>query len=305
MIDQTLVRDVHLKANPILRRELNKIPLPIKRHTLQRYFWIVVTLVTAATLVISYGGGMSYCSRYYRACSLSDLTLYSINQSLFPVIAIGSLLVGLLFDFYFVSLPAGRLLREKQSGHWELLRTTPFPITQIVASKYATAQFRAWRVLAVEVALRGAVSVIIVGSFLLSYTTESYGTNAGIFLSEITFFVIISLVYVLEPVWRMRMLVSMGLAIAMQMRSVTSVALADLGALLAMRIVQAVLVFLYILGISLLIRMMNPNYASSFYSEWFYLFVTGGFGACIYVFYRLGRRWLLRRALRLSYPVYR
>src|SRR5256885_9789863 len=65
-----------------------------------------------------------YTTLFRSTCALPNISQAALRRSIFPVIAYSSLLIGLLFDLYFIALPGGRLLREKESGHWDLMRAT-------------------------------------------------------------------------------------------------------------------------------------------------------------------------------------
>ncbi len=85
----------------------------------------------------------------------------------------------------------------------------------------------------------------------------------------------------------------------MQGRNLTSVALADFGALLSMRILQGILTAIYFLPVSILVEWLNSIHSTDDELALVSMLVFGTFGLLIYLFYRTGRRWMLRRALRL------
>ena len=303
MIDQRSFHSVELEDNPVLRHELNGIAPSRRRRDVRRFFWISTGISVLALVTLCYWTGITQC-RYIdpmnpAICDPPHVSQAALRRSIFPVVAYGSLLIGLLLDFYFVGLPSGRLVREKESGHWDVMRTTALSTTQIIGAKYTSAQLRAWRVLTIEVALRTAVIAVLTVNAILGQIEISSALSNYFLLILLGILVVPGSVYILEPIWRMSMVVSMGLAISMQGRNLTSVALADFGALLSMRILQGILTAIYFLPVSILVEWLNSIHSTDDELALVSMLVFGTFGLLIYLFYRTGRRWMLRRALRL------
>jgi hypothetical protein len=304
MIDQSSLPGVRLTDNPLLCRELNGVAPSRKYRDARRFFWIVTGIIVLATVTLCYLIGIGGCRSPYRSsggCSILDTVDAGLSRSVFLPALAGSLLIGLLLDFYFISLPGGRLAREKENGHWDAIRVTTLTTAQIIGMKYVGAQLRAWRAVSVEVALRIAVVAILVFDvILLQLGGYALLDNSNLFGSLGTF-VIVGSVYILEPIWRMRMVVSMGLAISMQVHSLSFAALANFGALLAMRILQGIL----IAGFALLVSssFLSPRYGAQAETNLMAVLTFGFFGLCIYLFYFTGRSWMLSRAMRLAEPV--
>jgi hypothetical protein len=222
---------------------------------------------------------------------------------MFPLIAYSSLLIGLLLDFYFVGLPAGRLMHEKESGHWDMMRMTALSTAQIIDAKYTSAQLKAWRGLTIEVALRIAVIAVLTVNAILGQIGRASDPGNYFLFTWLGTFVMPGSIYILEPIWRMQMVVSMGLAISVQGRTLTSVVLVDLGALLAMRILQGILTIVYFLAMSILVKWLNAIHSTQNELTLVSMLILALFGLFIYLFYRMGRRWMLHRALRLASSV--
>src|SRR5579859_3026332 len=158
MIDERVFRKSPLnKDNPVLIYKLKRVSWSCKRSGLRRYVLIVLGIFVLAIAAICAWDVLGLWVRY----GYLDVAVQEIFYSVFfnAILAV-STLIGLFLDLCYINLPARQLLREKESGRWDLLRTTALPGVQIIAAEYAVAQLRAWRVLAIEVALRAAISVL-------------------------------------------------------------------------------------------------------------------------------------------------
>jgi hypothetical protein len=302
MIDQGTFPGIELENNPVLRHELKGTVLSQKRRDVRRHFVIVTAVIVLIVAALCCWAGVTGCQYFVdfmnsKTCELRHITAAAFRRSIFPFVAYGSLFIGLLLDFYFISLPGGRLRQEKESGSWDLIRTTPLSPIKIIAAKYTSAQFQAWPVLTIEIALRVAV--------IVGYTVDGISAQIGRTLpfTGFSFFVslglsvLIGIVYILEPIWRMRMVVSMGLAISIKEGNATSLALKYFGALLAMRVSQVSAASLYFLILGAWLNSMHliqDEYTAIL------LPALGLFALCVYFFYLQGRGWMLRRAMRLA-----
>ena len=92
----------------------------------------------------------------------------------------------------------------------------------------------------------------------------------------------------------------MGLAVSIRADSLTFLALKDFGALLAMRILQIALVAAYFLPLSLLGWWLNSIHRPLAEYDNFLIPAVAVFAIGVYLFYRKGRAWMLRRAVRLA-----
>lgn len=107
---------------------------------------------------------------------------------------------------------------ENSAGRWDLIRLSNCHAEQFVTAKYAVAQARTWRVMIVVAATRLGVPFAIL---LESLLPQPY--------SRLILFVYLSgylAVYVLEPLWRMKAMSAVGMAIAARIRHATLALLA-------------------------------------------------------------------------------
>src|SRR5258708_40135577 len=146
-------------------------------------------------------------------CELQHITAAAFRRSIFPFVEYGSLLIGLFLDFYFISLPGGRLRQEKESGQRDLIRTTALSPTKIIAAKYTSAQLQAWPVLTIEIALRVAVLIVSSVEPILAQIqigkTSPLAVHVADFSSYMSFAasILVVAVFLLEPHLRMRCVV--------------------------------------------------------------------------------------------------
>ncbi len=154
-----------------------------------------------------------------------------------------SLIIALVSDMYYMILTVEIISQQMASGEWEMLCLTPLLSRDILAAKYAIVQLRLWRVMSVEIVMR--VGGTVLGMAALIVSLFSHGLLGDMLNSAtlvlVLFFVIFATVYTLEPLWRMRAVVALGLAISVQVRNSIAATLAGFAALLVMRLFQLVI----------------------------------------------------------------
>jgi len=163
---------------------------------------------------------------------------------------LGTIGLDIILDFACLVFAINSIGGEISAGRWDLLRMTPLPEERIVEAKHGIAQVRAWRVMAVVLFARVAtVMLILFNTFVLPPVLGVSGPLADIFRYE--FFnpllvlitaVIFLAVYVIEPVWRMRALTAVGVAISARVHSLVFALLAAFAAIVAIWINQALII---------------------------------------------------------------
>ncbi|HEX2906504.1 MAG TPA: hypothetical protein VHO69_06560, partial [Phototrophicaceae bacterium] len=151
---------------------------------------------------------------------------------------------------YTIVTVIGPLNRLFHLGQWRLLRITGQPENDILQAKEAIAQIRVWLVIAVEVGLR----IIIVTVFLLNnfYAFYQISLSRDYFLLTAIlnplcwgFYLLVSVigvVFAVEPIFRMRVIVALGIATAMQVRQTTIAFLTGFALVLPVQIIQVALI---------------------------------------------------------------
>jgi len=203
-----------------------------------------------------------------------------IPQSGYFIVWLMLATIGLNFilDFASFIFSLNSIGGEISAGRWELLRMTPIAEERIVAAKHSLAQVRAWRVMAVVVYARiAAVLLILLHVFLLpALIGDGPDVFGGFrydffnsFLALITVVIFLA-IYVIEPLWRMRAVTAVGIAISARVYTVAFAFLAAFAAMVATWISQVV-----ILGI---IGWLTVQFIGGFY---YMLVMCGVLAACI------------------------
>jgi len=305
MIDHRTFSSLKLENNPVLLQELNGVSLSQKRCDIRRSFWIVTGIVVLGSVAICYLPAIFDCHPVdlmsSATCRPLDFTNIALRKSIFPLIAYGSFLVGLLFDLYFVSLAGGRIIREKEGGHWDLMRTTTLSPIDIIVAKYTSAKLRAWRVLTIEVALRIAAFSIYEISDIVAQTNPPFTRGSYSFFGVLTLLIVIG-ICILEPIWRMQLVVSMGFANSVRGRNFVSVTLTNFGALLAMRILQGILIAACLFPLGALVNWLYSINIGQDELDLLSIVSIIFFCLFVYLFYYLGYHWILRSTLRFVSP---
>ncbi len=173
-------------------------------------------------------------------------------------------IAALALDLYSAAVSVNTISHQMESGQWEALRLTALPAQDVIAAKHAVAQVRAWRVVALEVAVRmlGLVVLIAsttfvdtcavffgpfnsrcyVGVWSLSGDIASFQHEFLMNLSGIIVALLLVMAYLSEPLWRMRTITALGLAISSRIHSLTVASLAAFGAIVTLHVAQAALV---------------------------------------------------------------
>lgn len=168
------------------------------------------------------------------------------------------LLAGVMLDFVGIAATLGSISAEVEAGRWDLLRLTHLSISQIIAARHGVAQVRVWRYTIYVVGLRAAAGLIA----LLTYFQRTLVEGSQIaYRSDWWFSALLGVVvvgglgvlFVIEPLWRVRMVTALGVALSSRTRTRVAalpLAVAGLGGLWLGSLFLAILVFI---GISIAI----------------------------------------------------
>ncbi len=217
---------------------------------------------------------------------------------------VGSLLALLWIDFNSISAAIGSINGEVVAGRWDLLRLTPLTTRQIIAAKHGGAQVRAWRAAMLVIALR--VVVILMATGTVIWETVIYGGWGSLRGSDLSSFVVtvisvalISGLYILEPLWRLRAITALGVAISARARHQTSSLLTAVGAILALWIVEGFILLAFMFGIAIgFVPMAMLEYSLIRMTVCSPLVFAAVFVAAVSGFYAVIQSWSLRRAER-------
>lgn len=120
---------------------------------------------------------------------------------------LGSLAFMLAANVFYAAEAVNTIQQETMRGTWDLLRLSRLPAREIAAAKYAVAQLRVWRLIALELAIRAAVlTLIILPSVRFGFSLALTLTVTGVLLASL---------YWLEVWWRARAVISFSLLLAL------------------------------------------------------------------------------------------
>lgn len=292
------------------------------------YVWQLVSAVyehnTGTPGTNNYGNYGYYYPQYFYVSTFMDF--YGSTTQF----VVGCVLLSIVISsIYSLAVSVHAINQQINDGHWESLRLTPLPDRAIYAAKLITTEIRAWRVMNIEVGARLMLILFLLiyallppQVFILGYPlfgdnsywgsmAASFGFNTFSSILQIGIILIFIVVLLLEPRWRMRALLSLGLAISARVRNVS---LSSLGAVMAMIAFYAGLVAV-LFAIFLLFNYLNSDLWLRYYRRGAFDAVTYGrliyvlqFTAVVvivlagYLYYRLirnvSRRYVLRHAFR-------
>ncbi|MFN8451712.1 MAG: hypothetical protein U0521_24750 [Anaerolineae bacterium] len=173
---------------------------------------------------------------------------YPARVNDFSLILLGaSLLAALLLDYRCIATALGSINGEIAANRWDLLRLTEINPRQIVAAKFGAAQVRVWRLMMLITALRIAVALTLGISVLgiaWQDTTAGVRTTGEIISSLLgqLVLIVVAVIYVVEPFYRMRVVTALGVAISARARSHVSSVLVGVGALAALWLAQGIVI---------------------------------------------------------------
>lgn len=182
-----------------------------------------------AQLIIGMGVGLAALWWLIEAIALgsSESNLYiTVLGALF----FGSLAVMLAADVFYVLVAVSAVQQEAERGTWDLLRLSRLPSREIIAAKYALAQLRVWRVVALEFALRAAVVTLVV--------LPAVRTGVSLALTLTVTAIFLASLYVLEVWWRMRAVIGIGLLLALILPRPTNAAIVAALCMIGLHVLQ-------------------------------------------------------------------
>ncbi len=287
-----LTPHAQLSHNPLFALEARRMRYGDSGDVLSRRSsrWIGIG---AAVVVIPFLAWMAFDLRYYGSLSvLTDLGMSYVTLAL----VIG-LLLGLLVDCAAIAGAIGGISGELITGRWDLLRLTPLRVERLIAAKHGTAQLRAWRLMALVVGVRiGAVALLV-----FIYTAPIF-LMVPIFVDplEVVFgyglIGILSLIFIIEPLWRLRALTAVGLAVSSRMQSSMTALLSAAGYVIALWIVEAFVFSIVGLTLSSVIGVGVYAFSDWLWFAFFTPLLLGVVYAAVWGFHHVVETWALRQA---------
>jgi hypothetical protein len=224
-VSDTLTAFPHdLRANPVFRLEYKRLRWPRTEADFQRYRRNVLRSVLALTFVWWLVGRLTS----------SRILFTSEHGSQIMLLFLISIAFSLLSSLYAVVTSISSIYQQIESGNWEHLQITPLTGTTIVNAYYAVIQIRARRLTVIEVGLRIAPGMPLLFDLIYSlfFTRGGFTTIFMlVFPPVLLAFGILGwllYMYLIEPFYRMVILVAIGLAAALTLRNLTGALLVGL-----------------------------------------------------------------------------
>ncbi len=209
--------------NPVFEYDMRRLRQPRNREELKGYSrWLVIAVcgIVGAWWLAARSGSPRY-------------TYSSTEANMLLLLGFLTLCLMLVSNFYYALLTVGTINREITSTQWDQLRLTALDGRRILFAKYAILQIRAWRLMMLDIALRAAAIGLVFVAFVYNLTASPGSSSVLLGYPEgwsfIAAMIMIGATYILEPLWRMRAVVSIGMAVSVTVRSFTYAFLATLG----------------------------------------------------------------------------
>jgi hypothetical protein len=208
----------------------------ISVHLILVCLWLLV--ITSMTTLCRQTGSINTC--WVASGQSGDFIIWLM------VISIG---MDLILDFASLLFALNSIAGEVNARRWDLLRLSPVREDRIVAAKHGLAQVRAWRVMALVLYTRSAaVVLILLHTFLLPFFvgggSDIFNAFRYEFFNTLLALVIAAIflaIYVVEPLWRMRAMTAVGIAISARVYSITFAFLTAFAAIVATWITQVII----------------------------------------------------------------
>ncbi|MEP7288718.1 MAG: hypothetical protein ABI947_23445 [Chloroflexota bacterium] len=277
---------------PLLKRQLPQAIIdtanPVFDHDLRQVRWFrgQGSLKRGLYQLLGVCGLITVLWLMFSATGRLGPNPFAYRYRIFYVLRFGptlSLIVSLLADVYYTMITVNSINSQIESGQWDLLRLTTLHEQDILAAKYSTAQLRGWRIMQWDRAFQTVPALINV----------LWAFSSGFIYSE--FYLIFPLsTFIMGfwvPLWRMRAVTALNLAVSSKVHNTTFGALAGLAGVFVLRIaLVAIMPILFYLRFSL---RLNPQ--DSFYA------ITLLSGLITYGLYSVVKAGSLRYALRAAF----
>jgi hypothetical protein len=255
-IDNQLPHVIVVPNNPVFKHELRTITGP---KTTQQLKKVITSTLSILFVMAGVGWGLllwNDFSTFRRADWTSDFTGSCLTIA--GILAFLSVFVTITVDLYYVLITSNSIGQHVTSGEWDMLRLSPLGTQAILDGKYAATLIRVWRAMSIDFSFRVAtVSFAILASVPLFVLLVSSIQSSWMYLSIVVLIIIFAVIpgtvlCILEPIWRMRAFVALGLMASAQIHNPLSAALAGLGYWMGIRLLQ-IAILLVILIVSALI----------------------------------------------------
>lgn len=267
-----------------------------------RRFLLMTTLLALVAWVvmvaISYDGNRDFLM--YDAGALGYLFFASLGSNI-------------LIDLMAMHASISSINGDLTAGRWDLLRLTLLKDCEVVAAKASVAWLRSWRFLLLVLGLRlGVVLVFIVQTTLYPVLIGQPDDSLPVELWDELFYqpvetslsllalVLFVVIYLLEPLLRLRALTGLGLLLSTYVRHTVTVWLVGVGAIIAVWLTQVALGAGLIAGALWVGERARRLLLTSYYMESTIVLVgvVTSLTALLFIYYGLMQRLSLHHTIR-------
>lgn len=298
--------------HPLFQLERRRIrwgrtPERARRHSQRLMLRLAIVLLVLWMVAVVLIGSNSVGAYQWFLATGADFMIWFL---------IATLGLSFITDFIAIAYSMNSLSREHNLGRWDLLRLSSSE-GRVLEAKYTLARLRTWRVYAFMVGLRITLPLMILVQLTLFYWLDNGEIwFTGELLHSLQFYTLPTLLalgavllfligYLLEPYWRFRAVVAMGVGLSAFVRQVSTAATFGFFLIIGMWITQVILLGLYAYSYIVVMESLSTFIYSynGYYDDgavWLGMMMVYFIGAIVLIllFYRLLGGFALGRALR-------
>jgi hypothetical protein len=303
------------ERHPVFVRETRRARWAWQREAFRRRSLRVVLRTFGVMIALWVGLSLLWYAESSRSYSylgyVPDYVFYNAGSSAMSTLFVLVILINVVLDSHSIRISLDSISGEITAGRWDLLRLTSLSERGIVQAKYAVAQLRGWRFTTTIMSARAAlVTISLFHAFVLPSFIYGYGygnPSQGLFYSLVNdpittviligVFVLVTVIFVIEPLWRMKAVTAVGMVISSYSMNTALAALAGLGVIFAVWISQIIIFAPVSTGMSFLFStLLLASYSvSNVVAALFTVLIVTVIALTIYGYYYLLRTWALRR----------
>lgn len=232
--------------NPVLRYEARQIRWLGKTHsTLPRHGNLEYALLIAFALIVLLFCGVVLINWNYSANAGFVYVLGVIVGLPYSILGLAQLIVTVGNDLYIAVMTVAYWKTRLGTEQWEALRLAPsLDERALVDSFHAAAQLRVWRGLRLETTTRMIIPMLVLTGLLVPVPIPLVGWMLMALFSPLfvamalllLVLVVSLLIYVREPLWRMRTNTALAALASIQLKDTNAATIASVGAILSARL---------------------------------------------------------------------
>jgi hypothetical protein len=236
-------------GDPLFRYEIRRVRWGQTRQQLVEYSLRVLVIIQPLVLVL---WGLFILATPNRLTA-SSYVVFSATIAFLGWLFVAGIAAGLFLDCLSMTAAVNSFRRDINGGQSDLICLSGIYAEQFVSTRYAVVQARAWRIMAVVSSIRLAIlPVIVMGTLLVP---KLLLVVFDLFIFAFGYW----LIYCIEPLWRMRAVTELGLAISARVHSPSAALLAAMTAIAMLWGIQVL-----VIGVIASMLAADTRYASFF-----------------------------------------